>query len=135
LTRNLGILIKAGLPINKSLDVTADTLSNLQFRTHTKEISVALKKGKNIQDILHDKNYPEFPRLVEKMIGVGEKTGNLDSTLIYLGDFYEEEIDNLSKNLSTTLEPIMLLVIGLIVAFVAFAIISPIYELTGSIRR
>jgi type II secretory pathway component PulF len=134
-TRNFGVLIQAGLPINRSLEVTANTLSNLQFRTHVMEMSSILKKGKNIHEILDDKKYPEFPTLISKMIGVGEKTGKIDETLIYLGDFYEDEIDNISKSLTTILEPIMLLAIGLVVAFVAFAIISPIYELTGSIRR
>ncbi|MDH5533908.1 MAG: type II secretion system F family protein [Candidatus Pacebacteria bacterium] len=134
-TRNFGVLIQAGLPINRSLEVTANTLSNLQFNIHVMELSANLKKGKNISDILEDKKYPEFPTLISKMVGVGEKTGKLDETLIYLGDFYEDEIDNISKSLTTVLEPIMLLGIGLVVAFVAFAIISPIYELTGSIRR
>jgi len=133
--RNFGVLIQAGLPINRSLEVTAITLNNVQFKEHVKEMANILQKGTNINDILEDKKYPEFPSLVTKMIGVGEKTGKIDETLIYLGDFYEEEIDGLSKNLTTVLEPIMLLTIGLIVAFVAFAIISPIYELTGSIRN
>lgn len=134
-TRNFGVLIKSGLPINRSLEVTANTLSNLTFRNHVLEISSILDKGTDIHKALEQKKFPEFPPLVGKMIGVGEKTGKIDETLIYLGEFYEEEIDNISKNLSTTLEPIMLLGIGLIVAFVAFAIVSPIYELTGSIRR
>jgi len=134
-SRNFGVLIQAGLPINRSLEVTAVTLSNVQFKEHVTEMANILQKGTSINNILEDKKYPEFPSLVTKMIGVGEKTGKIDETLIYLGDFYEEEIEGLSKNLTTVLEPIMLLAIGLIVAFVAFAIISPIYELTGSIRN
>ena len=69
------------------------------------------------------------------MIGVGEKTGKLDETLLYLGDFFDDEVDNTAKNLATVLEPVILLVIGGIVGFVALAIISPIYELAGSIHR
>ena len=134
-SRNLGILMKAGLPVQRSLEVTAVTLSNVKFSRHVAEMSETIGKGQNIYQILEKKQFGEFPKLVAKMIGVGEKTGNLDTTLLYLGDFYEEEIDNLSKNLSTILEPILLLGIGLIVGFVALAIISPIYELTGSIRR
>ena len=71
--------------------------------------------------------------MVSKMIKVGERTGNLEEVLIYMSDFYEEEIDNITKNLTTILEPILLMVIGLGVAFVALAIIGPIYSLTGSI--
>ena len=62
------------------------------------------------------------------MIAVGEKSGSLDDSLLYLADFYEEEIDNFSKNITTILEPLMLIVIGLIVGFVALAIVTPIYE-------
>lgn len=132
--RNLGVLIKAGLPINQSLEVTAETLELWPFKKHIKEVAQSLTKGESIHEILSEKKFTEFPPLISKMVSVGEKTGNLDTTLLYLGDFYEEEIDNISKNLSTILEPVLLLGIGLVVAFVAFAIISPIYQLTGSIR-
>ena len=134
-TRNLGTLIRSGVPVTKSLETTAATLSNLKFKADLIEINQSLAKGKNIGVALDQKKFSEFPPLVSKMISVGEKTGKLDETLLYLGDFYEEEIDNISKSLTTILEPILLIAIGLVVGFVALAIISPIYELTGSISR
>jgi len=134
-SRNLGVLLKSGVPISSSLITTASTLSNLSFRNDVVELEKALYGGKNISETLKEKKFPEFPLLVTNMIGIGEKTGKLDECLIYLADFYEDEIDNISKNLSTTLEPFLLIIIGLIVGFVALAIISPIYQLTGSIRR
>lgn len=133
--RNLGTLVKSGVPVTKSLETTAATLSNLKFKADLIEIGQFLAKGKNIGVALEQKKFSEFPPLVSKMISVGEKTGKLDETLLYLGDFYEDEIDNISKNLTTILEPVLLISIGLVVGFVALAIISPIYELTGSIRR
>ena len=132
--RNLATLLKSGVPVTKSLLTTAKTLSNLKFSGDLDKVAQEITKGKNIGDILEQKGYSEYPPLVSKMIKVGEKTGKLEETLAYLGDFYEEEIDDISKNLTTILEPIMLLTIGLVVGFVALAIISPIYELTGSIR-
>jgi type II secretory pathway component PulF len=132
-SRNLGILLQSGVPVTTSIQVTAKTLSNLKFKNDLVQVGQHLVKGKEIGNSLD--NYSEYPPLVSKMISVGEKTGHLDETLIYLSDFYEEEIDNISKNLTTVLEPIMLLFIGLIVGFVALAIISPIYELTSSIRQ
>jgi len=134
-SRNLGTLIKSGVPIIKSLDTTADTLSNLKFKNDLKEIGQILSQGKSIGSALESKKFSQFPPLVAKMVSVGEKTGKLEDTLIYLAEFFEDEIDTVSKNLTTILEPILLLSIGLIVGFVALAIISPIYELTGSIRR
>jgi len=68
------------------------------------------------------------------MIGVGERTGKLAESLLDLGNFFEEEVDNLAKNISTIVEPVMLVIIAAIVAFLALSIISPIYQLTGSIH-
>ena len=76
-----------------------------------------------------------LPVIMTKMVGIGEKTGKLDETLLYLGDFFEEEVDETTKNLSTIIEPVLLLVIGVAVGFIALAIISPIYQLTGSIKK
>jgi len=66
---------------------------------------------------------------------VGEKSGTLDESLMYLADFFEEEVDDTTKNLSTILEPVMLIGIALMVGFVAFSIISPIYSLAGGVHR
>ena len=70
-----------------------------------------------------------------RMISVGEKTGELDTILLYLSDFFEDDVDNSSKNFTSVIEPIMLFTIGVVVGFIALAIISPIYELTSSINR
>ena len=75
-----------------------------------------------------------FPSIFSRMIGVGEETGSLENSLFYLADFYEKEVDSATKNLSTILEPILLVIIGLVVVFVAISIISPIYELTRGLR-
>ena len=134
-TRNLGTLIKSGVPIVKSMEITADTLSNDKFKKDLYEISKILNKGRSIGFAMENKKYWEYPVIVSKMISVGEKSGKLDDVLLYLGEFYEDEIDDLSKNLSTVLEPILLIVMGIAVGFVALSIITPIYELTGSIRK
>lgn len=132
-TRNLGILLKSGVPINDGLNITSQTMTNNYFKFLLKKIAKQVEQGTSISDALREDDFKIFPSLISKMIDVGEKTGKLDEVLIYLSDFYEEEMDNISKNLSVTLEPIMLIVIGSIVAFVALAIILPIYQLTGNI--
>lgn len=134
LLRSFGVLIKSGIPISHSLEISARTLSNVQFQNDLLEVASFLEKGKSMSYVLEKKNYFEYPPLVVKMLGVGEKTGKLDETLLYLGDYFEGEIDNVTKNLTTVLEPILLLGVGLIVGFIALAIISPIYELSGSLR-
>lgn len=134
-TRNFGVMIRCGVPISKSLEVTAGTLSNLKFKRDLEKILVSLTKGKNIGQSLSAKTYWEYPPIVSKMVSVGEKSGKLDEVLIYLSEFYDDEVDDLSHNFATVLEPFLLIIIGLAVGFVALAIISPIYELTGSIGK
>ena len=76
-----------------------------------------------------------FPVLVSRMSKVGERSGTLSETLDYLADFYETEVDTITKNLSSMLEPALLVIIGLTVGFVAMSIINPIYELTSKVGR
>lgn len=133
--RNFGLLLKSGVPISTALETTANTLSNLKFRDDLIKINKQATRGEDMAAILTSGEYKEFPPIVIKMIEVGEKTGNLEESLLYLSDFFENEIDEASKNLTVVLEPILLLFIGIAVGFVALAIISPIYEITGSIRR
>lgn len=134
-TRNLGILLKSGLPIAEAIDITKDTLTNEVYKKAVAHIRDGILSGKTIAQSITESYEKLFPTLVHKMIAVGEKTGNLDESLLYLGDFYEEELDTATKNLTTILEPALLIGIGLVVGFIALAIITPIYELTGSVRN
>lgn len=141
-TRNLGTLLKSSVPISRSLETTANTLDNLAFRKALRSALEEVEKGKQLGEALEsfqfsilNFHYPVFPAIIVKMIEIGEKTGKLEETLLYLSDFYEKEIDSFSKNLTTILEPVLLIGIGLVVGFVALAIISPIYQLTGSVNK
>jgi len=129
----LGILLQSGLPLVKALEITQGVLKNLVFQKELMEISQEVQKGKSISDYLRNKE-SIFPLMISRMIAVGEKTGSLEETLLYLGDFYEAEVDKTVKNLSTILEPALLLIIGAVVALVALAIISPIYEITRGLH-
>jgi len=134
-SRNFGILLKSGIPSPRGLEITAGTLSNVLFKRDILTLADRLSKGNSIGATLTKEKFQEFPGIVTKMIAVGEKTGKLEDVLLYLGDYYEDEIEGISKNLSTLLEPFLLIIIGIAVGFVALAIISPIYELTGSIKK
>jgi len=134
-SRNFGVLLKSGIPSTRGLDITANTLSNMLFQKDVHIVAEKLSGGNSIGATMKKENFQEFPGIVVKMITVGEKTGKLEDVLLYLGDYYEDEIDNISKNLATLLEPFLLVTIGLVVGFVALSIISPIYELTGSIKK
>jgi type IV pilus assembly protein PilC len=131
--RNLGTLLKSGIPINSALVIELKISSNYVIQEYIIYLLGATEKGKSLAEEFDSHHFRHFPPLMTKMIAIGEKTGNLTDTLLYLSDFFEEEVNNALRNISTLLEPVMLLVIGGLVAFVALAIISPIYQLTGSV--
>ncbi len=132
--RNLATMIKSGLPLFEALKIAINSQSNLAYKKAILELSTNLEKGKKMTEILKLPNYKLlFPRLVSDMIAVGEETGSIDESLFYVSQFYEEDIEETAKNMTTILEPAILLIIGLMVAFVALAIISPIYQLTGAL--
>lgn len=133
--RNLGIMLKSGLPVTTALEAQSEASTNLVYKHYVETLLKGVSKGNKLSEVMSSKEFKQMPLIVSKMIGVGEKTGKLEESLIYLGEFFEDEVDSTTKNLSTILEPILLLGIGIVVAFVALAIISPIYQLTGSIRR
>ncbi|MDO8584746.1 MAG: type II secretion system F family protein [bacterium] len=131
--RTLGILLKSGSKIVESVNTAGMTLNNLVFRDALSGAADDIRKGEQLSEHL-GKRANLFPDMLTQMIMVGESTGNLSETLLYLGEYYEEEVDNATKNLSTVLEPLLLIIMGLIVGFVAIAIITPIYSITQGIK-
>lgn len=134
LCHNLGVMLKNGIAITDAIVISADSLGSYAYRESLKEMEKEVIKGKSLSSGL-EKHPNLYPPILVKMIEVGEASGNLEENLLYLGDFFEKETDNMSKNLPTILEPLLLIIIAFFVGFVALSIISPIYELTGSIQR
>lgn len=135
LCRNLGLMLKSGITLVPALKTEYEATENLVYKSYLKRLINAAETGKELSEEMRMHRFSLLPSIMTKMVGIGEKTGKLDETLIYLGDFFEEEVDEMTKNLSTIIEPVLLLVIGLVVGFVALAIISPIYQITGSIKK
>lgn len=133
--RNMGVMLKSGLTITDALKAEFDATDNLVYKEYLDRILKSIEKGKKISNELESGKYPFIPAIVTKMIGVGEDTGKLEDVFVYMGDFFEEDVDDTTRNLSNVLEPALLLAIGIVVAFVSLAIVTPIYQLTGGIRR
>ncbi len=132
--RSLGTLLKSGLNIDEAIEITSKTATNYYYGQALTYVSSTVKKGTKLSSKLE--LYPKlFPKLTTRMIRVGEKSGKLEESLLFLAHFYEVEVDNTTKSLSTAIEPILLIVIGLVVAFLALSIITPIYKITGNVRR
>lgn len=133
-SRTIGLLLKSGIKIVEALEITANTISNLVYRKEIMQIADGVRKGDPMSKYL-TANVKLFPPIFSQMVIVGENTGKLDESILFLADFYESELDESTKTLSTFLEPILLLVMGAIVAFVALAIITPIYKITQTLGR
>jgi len=132
--RTMGLTSKSGIQAVQALFITAETLSNVIYQDNLKKIAEQLTRGEAISESLN--RYPVlFPPMVTQMVAVGENTGNLSETFLYLSEFYESEINEFTKNLSNILEPILMIVMGIIVGFIALSIITPIYEVTQTLRR
>lgn len=131
-TSTLSVLLKSGLTIDESLKIIANAMDNRVYRKAVREMIPQIEGGKSIEDAI-DNNDKLFPPIVSRMIGVGEKTGSLDDTLEYLGEYYEESVDDTVKNLSSIIEPVLLVFVGLIVGTVAISIVQPMSQLTANI--
>jgi len=130
-SRTISSLMKTDIPITEVFNITSRVLSNSQYTTSLTNAAEKLKKGVNINQTLQSS--PDlYPPVVTQMIAVGEETGSLDAILEQLAIFYEEEVDQTMSNLTSTLEPILMLLLGLAVGGVAVAVIMPMYSLTQS---
>ena len=130
----LGTLLKSGLNIDEAMQITQTTVGNYYYVRALTAINSRVRKGTKLSKNLEQ--YKDlFPVMVSRMIKVGEESGGLEETLLYLANFYEVEVETSTKSLSTIIEPILLIVIGLIVGFLALSIITPIYNITGNVSR
>ena len=131
-TRTLSSLLKTDIPIVQTLQIISKTLGNVHYQTAMKDASEKIKKGISIAKTLGDK--PElFQPIITQMINVGEESGSLDNIAAQMADFYEEDIDQTMAGLSSIIEPILMLVIGAVVAVMALAVLMPMYGLVEAI--
>lgn len=135
LFRDLGVMLKSGLPLEYALRTESEIVENLVIRKKVKKIHEAVSRGRTVGSELTSQEYQLFPSLVPRMISVGENAGRLEETFLYLADFFEDETDVAAKNGAAILEPLLLVFISLVAGFVALAVILPIYTLTGSIHQ
>jgi type II secretory pathway component PulF len=131
--RTFGMLLQSGLNIDEAIKITGDSLDNYYYQSALQQVYNHIGKGTGVaENLAVYKNI--FPTMAVRMIMVGEKSGKLEETLFYLADFYELEVSERTKSLSTAIEPMLLIVIGLVVGFLALSIITPIYSITGGIK-
>jgi type IV pilus assembly protein PilC len=131
--RTLGLLLKSGVALEESLTIVADATGNLAYKKAYQSLSRGVSRGEKVSVQL-ERSPRLFPRMVVQMISVGEKSGSLPDTLAYLAELYEAEVDDRTKNISTLVEPALMIVMGLIVGFIAVSIITPLYGITQNLH-
>ncbi len=130
--RTLGILLGSGTLVVEALEKVSNITGNIHYKNAIDDVGKKVEKGVSIGDAMS--LYNLFPPNLVELVKIGEQTGKLDETLIKSSEYFENEVDQAVKTLSTAMEPIILVILGIGVAFLVFSIITPIYQITSSIQ-
>ena len=128
--RNLSTLVLGGIPIIKALEIVAQVVNNVIYRDIILDTIVQITAGKSISDGLS--GHPEFPGIVTQMVKVGEQTAKLDEIMSKLASFYEKEVDTKVSTLTTLLEPLIMIILGIGVGILVAGILMPIYNMAST---
>jgi len=124
-TRNFGTMIHAGVPLLQALDIVGEASGNIVIERAAKDVQESVRRGESLAGPLSQ--HPVFPPMVVQMMAVGEDTGALDTMLAKVADFYDQEVEAMTEQLTSLIEPLMIVVIGGIVGFMVVAMYMPIF--------
>ena len=130
--RTLSSLLSSGVDVIGAIKITEDVVQNVHYKEIVAESAVRVEKGSPLSEVFIERD-DLYPVLLGEMILVGEETGNISKMLQEVAAFYENEVEQKTKDLSTIIEPILMVVIGGTVGFFALAMIAPIYSISDSI--
>jgi type IV pilus assembly protein PilC len=132
MTQTLYLLVSGGIPILESLDLVAESLGNVWYQDAIDNAAREIEKGSTLSLPLSREE--KIPLIVSQMIAVGEETGRLDEILKKMAEYYSAEVDLMTNNIATLIEPIMLIVMGVVVGFIAVAVYMPLFSLAQVIE-
>lgn len=130
--RTFGLLIGSGTLVVMSLNETAEISGNVMYANAIKDVAKRVEKGISVGDAMGA--YAIFPPMIVQMVKIGEQTGKLDESLLKVSEYFEREVEGAVKTLTTALEPFIMVVLGVSVAFLIISIVTPIYNLTSNIQ-
>lgn len=130
--RTFSALMGAGVAVLESLDVTSRAVGNVIYEEAIKAAAIEVKNGKSLSAVIEKNEL--FPPIVSQMLGVGEETGQTDTVLLKVADFYEEEVDLAIESISSIIEPVMIVVMGGMVGLIAASVMTPISQLSQNIK-
>jgi type IV pilus assembly protein PilC len=128
---NLAVLLAGGIPIIQALTIVSSVINNVVYEEIFLKAADEVRVGGTISTVLHKSAY--IPSIVSQMVRIGEESGQIDLVLKHIANFYEQEVDTAAKNLSTLIEPVLMVIIGIGVALLSFSVIMPIYNLAGQL--
>ncbi|MGH7682597.1 MAG: type II secretion system F family protein, partial [Candidatus Eiseniibacteriota bacterium] len=131
--RVLAALVAGGIPIVHALEISRGALDNRVMEEEIDRMKEGLIAGQGLAEPLRDSKI--FPPLVVKMLAVGEETGSIDKMLLRAARYYDQDVDYTIKNLSTAIEPVLLVVLGAAVLFTALAVFLPLWNLMNAFRH
>ncbi|MDO8513716.1 MAG: type II secretion system F family protein [bacterium] len=130
-THTLSMLISAGLPVLEAIKISGEVVNNSVYQKSFNDLFKGVEGGVPFSELLKkDKN---FPPMLGHMCSIGEQSGNLDYVLSQIASFYEKEVETITRNLSTLIEPILMILMGIGVAFVVLSVLGPINSITNNI--
>jgi type IV pilus assembly protein PilC len=127
-SRTLSLLVAAGISILDGLQIVSETVGNSLYKESIQTVSKGVEKGMPLAAMVARERV--FPPLISQMISVGEETGKLDEVLGKVAIYFEQNAEHKIKNLTTAIEPLIMIVLGVMVAFIVFSVITPLYKLT-----
>lgn len=130
--RTLSSLLMAGVPVADSINIAKDIVGNHLYRGVLEEAYAVVQKGENISAVFM-RNTKYYPSFVAEMMSVGEETGNMSAMLSEVAIFYENDVEERTKDLSTIIEPVLMVIIGAAVGFFALSMITPIYSVMDNV--
>jgi type IV pilus assembly protein PilC len=130
--RTFGTLIASGVPMMRSLEIVGETSGNIVIAKAVENARNSIREGQKVSAPLAASGV--FPAMVTHMIDVGEETGRLSDMLVKVSDFYDDEVDNAVKGLTSMIEPLLIVFMGLVVGFIAISIMAPIFKIVTSIE-
>lgn len=128
--RTLSLLVGAGVPIIEAIEIITDSTTDVTFKKALRLLMRSLEQGSAISTSLQHNKY--FPRLMTQLLFVGQQSGDLGGTASTLAEYFENEVDGKLRTFSALLEPFIIVILGLAVAFVVISVLQPIYNLSGS---
>jgi len=131
--RNISSLVASGVSMTKTMEITERVTQNYFYKKVMREALIKVQKGSSLSSVFND-NAKLFPVFAIELTAVGEETGKLPEMLLQGAIFYEEEVDQVTKNISSVIEPILMIVIGIAVGFFAISMLGPMYSLTSAIK-